>query len=61
LDSIKEEASEMTKEAYERSINIIRDNEDNVRKIAEYLLKNETMNADELDRLMDEKKKRALI
>ena len=61
LDSIKDEASEMTKDAYEQSIKIIRDNEDNVRKIAEYLLKNETMNADELDKLMDEKKKKALI
>ncbi len=61
LDSIKDEASEMTKDAYEQSIKIIRDNEDNIRKIAEYLLKNETMNADELDKLMDEKKKKALI
>ncbi|WP_313344988.1 AAA family ATPase [Sedimentibacter sp.] len=61
LDSIKDEAAEMTKEAYERSIKIIMDNEGIVRKIAEYLLKNETMNADELDELMDEKKKKALI
>ncbi len=61
LDSIKDEASDMTKEAYERSLKIIKDNEDTVRKIAEYLLKNETMNAEELDELMDERKKKALI
>ncbi len=61
LDNIKEEASDMAKEAYERSLNIIKENEATVRRIAEYLLKNETMNADELDELMNENKKKALI
>lgn len=61
LDTIKDEASEMAKDAYERALNLIRENDVIVKKIAEYLIKNETMNAEELDEMMDEKKKRALI
>lgn len=61
LDNIKEEATEMAKEAYDRAIAIIRENEDVVDKIAQYLLKNETMNAEKLDELMEEPKKRALV
>lgn len=61
LDSIKDEASEMAKDAYDRALNLIRENEAIVKKIAEYLIKNETMNAEELDEMMDDKKKRVLI
>ncbi len=61
LDNIKEEATEMAKEAYDRATAIIRENEDVVDKIAQYLLKNETMNAEKLDEIMEEPKKRALI
>ena len=61
LDNIKDEAQEMTKEAYDRAISIIRENEATVDKIALHLLKYETMNADKLDELMEESKKRALI
>ena len=61
LENIKEEASEMAKEAYDRAIAIIKENEVLVDKIAKYLLKNETMNAEKLDELMEEPKKRALI
>jgi cell division protease FtsH len=61
LDNIKDEAQEMTKEAYESAMAIIRENEAVVDKIAQYLLKYETMNAEKLDELMDETKKRALI
>lgn len=51
----------MTKEAYESAMAIIRENEAVVDKIAQYLLKYETMNAEKLDELMDETKKTALI
>jgi len=61
LDNIKDEAQEMTKDAYENAITIIRDNEALVDKIAQYLLKYETMNAENLDELMEETKKRALV
>lgn len=61
LDNIKDEASEMAKDAYDRALSIIRENETTVKKIAEFLIKNETMNADELDEMMDDKKKKALI
>lgn len=61
LDSIKDEASDMSKDSYERALTLIRENEAIVRKVAEYLIKNETMNAEELDEMMDEKKKKALI
>jgi len=61
LDNIKDEAQEMTKEAYESAMAIIRENEAVVDKIAQYLLKYETMNAEKLDELMDETKKTALI
>jgi ATP-dependent Zn protease len=40
---------------------IIRDNEAVVDKIAQYLLKYETMNSHKLDGLMEEPKKRALV
>ena len=62
LESIKDEAAEMVKEAYDRALNIIKDNELIVEKIAEYLIKNETMNAEQLDEMMeDTKKKKALV
>lgn len=61
LDTIKDEASEMAKNAYDSALDLIRKHEDTVRKVAEFLIKNETMNAEELDEMMDEKKKRALI
>ncbi|MGD9568005.1 MAG: ATP-dependent metallopeptidase FtsH/Yme1/Tma family protein [Sedimentibacter sp.] len=61
LETIKDEASEMAKTAYDSALNIIRENEATVKKIAEFLIKNEIMNAEELDEMMDEKKKRALI
>ena len=61
LDNIKAEAQEMTGESYDRAISIIRENEAVVDKIAQYLLKYETMNAEKLDELMEETKKRALI
>lgn len=61
LSSIKEEASEMSKDSYEKALALIRENETVVRKVAEFLIKNETMNAEELDGIMDEKKKKALI
>ena len=51
----------MAKDAYEKALSLIRQNETVVIKIAEYLIKNETMNAEELDELMDEKKKIAII
>lgn len=61
LDTIKDEAQEMTSQAYDRALSIIRENETLVDKIAQYLLKYETMNAEKLDELMDEFKNRALI
>ncbi|MDW5298648.1 MAG: AAA family ATPase [Sedimentibacter sp.] len=61
LESIKDEAAEMVKEAYDKALNIIKENETVVEKIAEYLIKNETMNAEQLDELMDIKKKKVLI
>ena len=61
LESIKDEASEMAKSSYDNALQLIKENEATVKKIAEYLIKNETMNSDELDEMMDEKKKRALI
>jgi len=61
LESIKDEASEMIKEAYDKTLNLIRENETIVEKIAEYLIKNETMNAEQLDEMMDAKKKKVLI
>jgi len=51
----------MSKESYDRALTLIRENETIVRKIAEYLIKNETMSAEELDDIMDEKKKKVLI
>lgn len=61
LESINKEAQEMTREAYDRALLIIKENETLVDIIAQYLLKNETMNAEKLDELMEEPKKRALI
>ena len=58
LDNIKDEAAEMAKEAYERALMLIRDNEEAVDKVAQFLLKNETMNAKELDELLKDEKKR---
>ena len=61
LDNIKDEAQEMTEKAYENALTIIRDNEAVVDRIAQYLLKYETMNSEKLDELMEEPKKRALV
>ncbi|MGB4439273.1 MAG: AAA family ATPase, partial [Sedimentibacter sp.] len=61
LDSIKDEASEMIKEAYDKALTLIKENETIVERIAEYLIKNETMNAEQLDEMMDAKKKKVLI
>lgn len=61
LENIKEEASEMAKDAYEKAISIIQEHEGIVEKIAQYLLKNETMNAEKLDELMEGEKKKVLI
>lgn len=61
LEIIKDEAAEMVKEAYDKALNIIKENEFIVEKIAEYLIKNETMNSEQLDEMMDEKKKKVLI
>jgi len=61
LTSIKDEAAEMTKEAYEKALNLIKENEQIVEKIAEYLIRNETMNAEQLDEMMDVKKKKVFI
>jgi ATP-dependent Zn protease len=62
LDSIKDEVSDMIKETYERAVETIRENKQTVEKVAEYLIKNETMNAEQLDELMEEtKKKKALV
>ncbi len=61
LDSIKDEAAEIAKNAYDCALSLIKENEATVKKIAEYLIKNETMNSDELDDFMDEKKRRVLI
>lgn len=61
LDSIKDEAAEMTKEAYKKALNIINENITAVQEVAEYLLVNETMNAKQLDVLMEENcKKKAM-
>ncbi|KAF5045462.1 hypothetical protein DSECCO2_480930 [anaerobic digester metagenome] len=52
----------MIKETYERALHTIRENKQVVEKVAEYLIKNEIMNADQLDELMeDTKKKKALV
>ncbi|MEL7647807.1 MAG: AAA family ATPase [Sedimentibacter sp.] len=62
LESISEEASDMVKEAYSAALSLIRDNSSTVEKVAEYLIKNETMNAEQLDELVEnQNKKRALI
>lgn len=61
LESIKDEAAQMAKDAYDSALTLIRENDDIVKKIAEYLIKNETMSADELDEIMDDKKKKVLI
>lgn len=61
LSSIKEEAADMTKESYGRALNIVKESEKLVVAIAEYLLKNETMNSEQLDQIIDDtnNKKRA--
>lgn len=62
LEGIKDEVSDMIKETYERSLQTIRENKQIVERVAEYLIKNETMNAEQLDELMeDTKKKKALV
>ncbi|NLK64873.1 MAG: ATP-dependent zinc metalloprotease FtsH [Tissierellia bacterium] len=61
LDNIKDEAQQMTTDSYDRALSIIRENEAVVDKIAQHLLKYETMNAGKLDELMEEAQKRALI
>jgi cell division protease FtsH len=62
LNQISGEASDMTREAYEEAKKIIHCNEETVSKIAEYLIKNETMSSEQLDEFMKEfKQKKALI
>ena len=54
LSSIKDEASNMTKEAYSKALQIIKENESLVQNVAEYLIINETMNAKQLDEIIEE-------
>lgn len=62
LSSIKDEAAEMTKEAYNNALKIINENLNFVQSVAEYLLTNETMTAKELDEIMlDCSKNKALV
>jgi len=61
LESIKDEAADMAKEAYDKALNIIKENEMLVERIAEYLITNETMNAGQLDEMMDENKKKKVL
>ncbi|WP_326908169.1 ATP-dependent metallopeptidase FtsH/Yme1/Tma family protein [Sedimentibacter sp. MB31-C6] len=61
LDSIKDEASEMAKDAYDRALKIIKENESNVQKVSEYLLKYETMNAEQLDKILEENNKKSAL
>ncbi|MDD2494330.1 MAG: AAA family ATPase [Tissierellia bacterium] len=52
LNSIKDEAEEMTKEAYSNALKILNKNLNFVQSVAEYLLTNETMTSKELDEIM---------
>lgn len=61
LDSIRDEASEMTKEAYHRALQIIKENENLVQNVAEYLIINETINSKQLDEITEESNKKALM
>jgi len=61
LSSIKDEATEMTKEAYSKALQIIKENENLVQNVAEYLITNETMNAKQLDEIIEESSKKALM
>lgn len=60
LDSIRDEASEMTKEAYQKALQIIKENENLVQNVAEYLIINETINSKQLDEITGESSKKAL-
>lgn len=53
LESIRDEAADMTKEAYKNALGIINANMKLVESVAEFLLKNETMNSDQLDALAE--------
>lgn len=61
LSSIRDEASEMTKESYNRALQIIKENENLVQSVAEYLIVNETMNSKQLDEIIIESSKKALM
>ncbi len=55
LDSIRDEASEMTKEAYKKALSIIKENYTLVQDVAEYLIVNESMNSNQLDSIVEER------
>ena len=55
LDSIRDEASEMTKEAYKKALSIIKENYTLVQDVAEYLIVNEIMNSNQLDSIVEER------
>lgn len=61
LDSIKEEATEMAKTAYESALCIINNNYELVREVAYYLITNETINSEQLERLIEENKKQTAV
>lgn len=61
LSSIKDEAAEMTKEAYNKALKIIKENENLVQNVAEYLITNETLNSKQLEQIIEESSKRALM
>lgn len=61
LSSIKDEAAEMTKVAYNKALQIIKENENLVQNVAEYLIINETINAKQLDEIIEESYKKALM
>ncbi|WP_207751266.1 ATP-dependent metallopeptidase FtsH/Yme1/Tma family protein [Anaeromonas frigoriresistens] len=49
IDSINEEVSSIMESCYSKAINIVEDNIDILKDVANYLLENETMGIDELD------------
>lgn len=53
LDTIKVEASEMIKSSYKKATLLLKEYENFTKEVAEFLLKNETMNASELDSLYE--------
>jgi len=61
LSTIKDEAAEMTKEAYKKALNIINENMTLVQNVAEYLLINDTMNSTQLDSILEENSKKKVM